>query len=136
MLVTGLILIALVAAATLIGGVLPLRFREHSRVFLAFSAGTLVGLALGELIPEGLEAFDDAHLVLAAFVVTMALDKLHILHPHPHGLDACCPPRSIPTHPWPCTAWWGFCSIRPWTAWPWPPPFAKTWPPPWPLPWP
>jgi ZIP family zinc transporter len=29
--------------------------------------------------------------VLAAFLVTMLLDKLHVLHPHAHGMDAECP---------------------------------------------
>lgn len=92
-----LLLVLLVVAATLGGGFLPLRFAQHNRVFLAFSAGTLVGLSLGELIPEALPALADPHsgflLVLGAFVGTMALDKLHVLHPHPHGLDACCPPE-------------------------------------------
>ncbi len=93
----GLALLAAVAAATLAGGWLPLRFRNESRLFLAFSAGTLVGLALGELIPEGLGASSDPHralaVVLASFVATMAADKLHILHPHPHRMEECCPPE-------------------------------------------
>jgi len=93
----GLVLLALVAAATLAGGIVPLHFREESRLFLAFSAGTLVGLALGELVPEGLAVAGDPHLalavVLAAFVATMAADKLHILHPHPHRMEECCPPE-------------------------------------------
>lgn len=92
-----LVLLAVVATATLAGGFLPLRFAQHTRVFLAFSAGTLVGLSLGELIPESLPALADPHvgflLVLAAFVGTMALDKLHVLHPHPHGLESSCPPE-------------------------------------------
>ncbi|GBC80883.1 hypothetical protein HRbin09_02133 [bacterium HR09] len=95
-------LVLAVVLATLLGGVVPLTWERHSRVFLAFSAGTLVGLALGELVPEGLGSFADPHqgamLVLLAFVTTMALDKLHILHPHPHGLDAQCPTTEH-THP-------------------------------------
>jgi len=87
--------LALVMAATVVGGMVPLHFRQESRLFLAFSAGTLVGLSLGELVPEGLAEAGDAHLamavVLAAFVATMAADKLHILHPHPHRLAECCP---------------------------------------------
>jgi zinc transporter, ZIP family len=87
-------LLLAVAAATLLGGAVPLRFQRSSRLFLAFSAGTLVGLALLELIPEGLKASgDDPHgpmlLVLVAFVVTMLLEKLHVLHPHQHGTEGC-----------------------------------------------
>ncbi len=85
-----------VVAATLAGGAVPLRFERHSRFFLGFSAGTLVGLALLELVPEGLaELGGDPHaplrLVLGAFLLTMLLDKLHVLHPHEHGMDAACP---------------------------------------------
>jgi ZIP family zinc transporter len=84
---------ALVVLATLLGGAVPLRFHRLSRAFLGFSAGALVALALLELIPEALEADVDAHwgfrLVLAAFLATMLLDKLHILHPHDHGMSKC-----------------------------------------------
>lgn len=93
---TGLAVLAVVTAATLLGGALPLRFERHSRLFLSFSAGTLVALALLELIPEGLAGAEDPHprllLVLVAFLATMLADKLHILHPHQHGMDAACPP--------------------------------------------
>ncbi len=92
---TGLALLAAVVAATVLGGALPLRFERHSRLFLSFSAGTLVALALLELIPEGLHGAEDPHTrllwVLAAFLVTMLADKLHVLHPHEHGMDAACP---------------------------------------------
>lgn len=91
-----LLAVVVVAAATLAGGALPLWFDRHSRVFLGFSAGTLVGLALLELIPEGTEAVPlDSHpemlVVLGAFLATMLLDKLHVLHPHSHGMDESCP---------------------------------------------
>lgn len=91
-----LVILAAVIGATLAGGSVPLRFEAHSRLFLSFSAGTLVGLALVELIPEGLHALaGDPHrkllAVLAAFLFTLLLDKLHVLHPHPHAMDASCP---------------------------------------------
>ncbi len=92
---TGLALLTAVVAATVLGGALPLRFERHSRFFLSFSAGTLVALALLELIPEGLHGAQDPHsrllLVLAAFLLTMLADKLHVLHPHEHGMDTACP---------------------------------------------
>lgn len=92
----GILLVAAVVGATLLGGALPLRFERQGRIFLLFSAGTLVGLALLELIPEGMEGLGGgAHtnmlLVLGAFLATMLLDKLHVLHPHEHGMDADCP---------------------------------------------
>lgn len=91
-------LLVLVIAATLAGGTLPLRFDRHARLFLGFSAGTLVSLALIELIPEGLVGLGgDSHnwllLVLGSFLATMLLEKLHVLHPHEHGLDEDCPPH-------------------------------------------
>jgi ZIP family zinc transporter len=90
------LLLAGVVLATLAGGMVPLRFEQHSRVFLSFSAGTLVALALLELIPEGIAGrTDDIHVlllvVLASFLATLLLDRLHVLHPHEHGMDASCP---------------------------------------------
>ena len=95
-LLPGLLLLAGVVLATLAGGLLPLRFEQHSRMFLSFSAGTLVALSLLELIPEAIAASgDDIHrlmlVVLAAFLATLLLDKLHVLHPHEHGMDESCP---------------------------------------------
>jgi ZIP family zinc transporter len=92
-----LVLVAAVASATLLGGALPLRFERHGRLFLFFSAGALIALALIELIPEGMVRRHGAEptrmvLVLGAFLATMLLDKLHVLHPHEHGMNAACPP--------------------------------------------
>ncbi len=92
----GLGLLLLLVLATLAGGAIPLRHQAHTRTFLSFSAGALVGLALIELIPEGLEAFGgEIHpkllVVLGAFLLTMLLDKSHVLHPHSHAMDAGCP---------------------------------------------
>jgi ZIP family zinc transporter len=89
---------AVVVAATLAGGAVPLRLEQHARLLLCFSAGTLVALALLELIPDGIGALGGEPritllLVLAAFLGTMALDKLHVLHPHSHAMDSNCPPE-------------------------------------------
>jgi zinc transporter, ZIP family len=96
LLLSGSLLLAGVVLATLAGGMVPLRFEQHSRVFLSFSAGTLVALALLELIPEGVAGRGgDTHrlllIVLGSFLATLLLDKLHVLHPHEHGMDASCP---------------------------------------------
>jgi zinc transporter ZupT len=98
MILLGACLLLAVVTCTLAGGAVPLRFERHARTFLSFSAGTLVGLALLELIPEGIEdAGGRAHsrllVVLAAFLATMLLDKLHALHPHSHRMDTDCPPE-------------------------------------------
>ncbi len=92
----GVALVGAVAAATLAGGWLSLRWQAHSHLLLSFSAGTLVGLALAELIPEALSAVGGGphgalFVVLGAFVFTMLMDKLHVLHPHPHGMEGACP---------------------------------------------
>ncbi len=88
--------LAVVAGATLAGGAIPLRLERHSRMFLSFSAGTLVALALLELVPEGVETLGGGMhagllVVLGAFLATLLLDKLHVLHPHAHAMDADCP---------------------------------------------
>jgi len=98
MIVAAFALLALVILATIAGGVLPLRFGGQGRMFLGFSAGTLVGLALIELIPEGLDGLGgDPHhwllLSLGSFLGAMLLEKLHVLHPHEHGMDEACPPH-------------------------------------------
>jgi ZIP family zinc transporter len=92
----GISLLLVLVLATLAGGAIPLRLERHTRTFLSFSAGALVGLALIELIPEGLEiptgqSQPKLLIVLGAFLVTMLLDKSHVLHPHSHAMDADCP---------------------------------------------
>jgi ZIP family zinc transporter len=97
-LLIGTVTLLAVLASTLAGGAVPLRFERHSRMLLSFSAGTLVGLALLELIPTAINGMGGDPqpkllVVLGAFLVTMLLDKLHILHPHSHRMDAECPPE-------------------------------------------
>ncbi|MCJ7442207.1 MAG: ZIP family metal transporter [Thermoanaerobaculaceae bacterium] len=97
-LLIGTVTLLAVLASTLAGGAVPLRFERHSRMLRSFSAGTLVGLALLELIPAAIEGSGGDPqpkllVVLGAFLVTMLLDKLHILHPHSHRMDAECPPE-------------------------------------------
>jgi len=94
-LTAGFVLVLAVVVCTLAGGAVPLHFERHARTLLSFSAGTLVGLALLELIPDGIEgSAGRVHpkllAVLAGFLATMLLDKLHVLHPH--EMDADCPP--------------------------------------------
>ena len=44
------------SAATLFGGGLALRFRSALTLFLGFSSGAVIGVALFDLLPEALEA--------------------------------------------------------------------------------
>jgi zinc transporter ZupT len=96
-LTAGFVVVLAVVVCTLAGGAVPLHFERHARTLLSFSAGTLVGLALLELIPEGIEGgagglHPKLLVVLGGFLATMLLDKLHVLHPHAHEMDADCPP--------------------------------------------
>jgi zinc transporter ZupT len=82
---------ALAFAATLLGGVFALRFRDRLHLILGFSAGAVIGVALFDLLPESM-ALADAHygpttlsLVIAAgFFAYLIIDRLILLHPHTH----------------------------------------------------
>ncbi len=42
------------AAATLLGGLFALRFRDKLHLILGFSAGALIGVAFFDLLPEAI----------------------------------------------------------------------------------
>jgi ZIP family zinc transporter len=46
---------------TLLGGTLVLRFRNHLDLLSGFSSGTIIGVALFDLLPEGLDLAGDSH---------------------------------------------------------------------------
>jgi ZIP family zinc transporter len=73
-------------SATVIGGLLALRFRDHLHLILGFSAGAVVGVALFDLLPEAIE-FGGSTSVLAlaisgGFFGYLILDRLILLHTH------------------------------------------------------
>jgi zinc transporter ZupT len=90
------ILIACAAfAATLIGGLFAIRFRDRLHLILGFSAGAVVGVALFDLLPEAISLggrFHDASTVAlyvaAGFLAYLVIDRLILLHPQEHSHDA------------------------------------------------
>ena len=74
------------SAATLFGGGLALRFRSALTLFLGFSSGAVIGVALFDLLPEALEAgrrvYSDLAITTATgigFAAYLALDRLPLL---------------------------------------------------------
>ncbi len=88
-----LVFIALGAfLATIIGGLLALRFQDKLHLVLGFSAGALLGVAFFDLLPEALELAGetfDANVITACvalgFVIFMMIDRF--IAPHHHGDD-------------------------------------------------
>lgn len=80
--------------ATLLGGLLALKFKDRLHLILGFSAGAILGVAFFDLLPEALELgkdyFDPSTLlsfVALGFILYMVLDRTIILHTHAHGDD-------------------------------------------------
>ena len=95
---TGAVLVMAIAcaacAATLIGGALALRFRDKLHLLLGFSAGTVIAVALFDLLPESLELGKNLFApstVLGftglGFFAYAVLDRLVILHCHTDDED-------------------------------------------------
>jgi ZIP family zinc transporter len=89
------LLISLAAfAATMIGGLFAIRFRDRLHLILGFSAGAVVGVALFDLLPEAMSLGGTfypperiALFIAAGFLVYLVIDRLILLHPqeHDHG---------------------------------------------------
>ncbi|MEK7644735.1 MAG: ZIP family metal transporter [Patescibacteria group bacterium] len=84
-----LIFIAIGAfAATFLGGLFALRFRDTLHLVLGFSAGAVIGVAFFDLLPEALElaapfsASTVTTAVAIGFVLYMLLDRLIVPHVH------------------------------------------------------
>jgi zinc transporter ZupT len=94
-----LILISCAAfAATLIGGVFALKFRDKLHLILGFSAGAVAGVALFDLLPEAIELGGQYHdpSTIALFVAFglfgyLILDRLILLHTHEEDDEANAP---------------------------------------------
>ena len=93
---TILLVASLAFAATMLGGVFALRFRDNLHLILGFSAGAVVAVALFDLLPEAMRLGDDpariAMFVAAGFFAYLVLDRVVLLHPqhvdgheHDHG---------------------------------------------------
>ena len=85
-----IILISLFAsAATLVGGLFALRFRDKLHLILGFSAGAVAGVALFDLLPEAIALGTPYHsastialVVALGFFGYLILDRLILLHTH------------------------------------------------------
>jgi len=89
-----LILSALFAfLATLLGGLLALRFKDKLHLVLGFSAGAVIGVAFFDLIPEALNLGQQfyssttiATFIGVGFLVYLLLDRWVMLHHHDDGI--------------------------------------------------
>jgi ZIP family zinc transporter len=83
-----IILIALAAlAATTLGGVFALKFKDHLHLILGFSAGAIIGVAFFDLLPEAIElgkgSYDISHLTAVTalgFITYTVLDRFIFFH--------------------------------------------------------
>lgn len=80
--------------ATLLGGMLALRFRDKLHLILGFSAGAVIAVAFFDLLPESLEIgknfYSNATIttfVALGFLVYLILDRVVFLHAHAHDGD-------------------------------------------------
>lgn len=76
-------------AATLLGGVFALRFKDKLHLILGFSAGAVIGVAFFDLLPEAIElgskSFDVAFItsiVALGFISYTVLDRFVFFHSH------------------------------------------------------
>ena len=85
--------IALAAcAATLLGGLFALRFRDKLHLILGFSAGAVIGVAFFDLLPEAIDLGSSHYdtstvtaLVALGFGTFMILDRSILFHSHDHN---------------------------------------------------
>ncbi len=80
----GILLGVVTFASAFIGGLFALRFKDKLHLILGFSAGTLIGVVLFDLIPEAIEisASVNGTLILVAlgFAIYLILDRVLVLH--------------------------------------------------------
>src|SRR5471030_2003837 len=88
-----LLIVAVAFAATMLGGIFALRFRDRLHLILGFSAGAVVAVALFDLLPSAM-SFGAASgpalisvFIAAGFLAYLMLDRLILIHPHDHRDD-------------------------------------------------
>ncbi len=76
-------------ASTLVGGLCALRLRDHLHLILGFSSGAVLGVALFDLIPEGISLAGTRigvpatmGVLSAGFLLYMLLDRAFVMHRH------------------------------------------------------
>ena len=86
-----LVIVSITFAATMLGGVFALRFRDRLHLILGFSAGAVVAVALFDLLPEAMTAGSSygppsiALFIALGFLAYLIFDRLILIHPHDHG---------------------------------------------------
>jgi zinc transporter ZupT len=82
----------LASVAAFIGGTIALRFKDKLHIILGFSAGTVIGVALFDLIPEAIELGGEflhveevTALVGLGFLIYLVLDRVFSFHIHGHN---------------------------------------------------
>jgi len=83
-------------AVKALGGLLGVRLKDHLHLILGFSAGTIFGVSIFDLLPEALDLTHNYYLtdtvtilIAAGFSLYMLLDRLFSLHVH----DKCDNPK-------------------------------------------
>jgi zinc transporter ZupT len=78
-------------ASTLLGGLFAIKFSDKLHLILGFSAGTVMGIALFDLIPESLDLASKSYstalttlLMGAGFIFYMIFDRYFSIHNHGH----------------------------------------------------
>ena len=102
----GMLLVGLGAgAATLAGGGLVLRFRSTLDLMLGFSSGTIIGVALFDLLPEALDLAGDSHSHLsittavgAGFALYLIVDRISVTTSKESGGHRHLGPASLTLH--------------------------------------
>lgn len=87
-----LVYIALaISAATFLGGLIALRFKDKLHIILGFSAGAVIAVAFFDLLPEALElgsSFYDSStitsIVALGFIAYLIFDRVIFIHAHTH----------------------------------------------------
>ncbi len=76
-------------AATYLGGILALRWKDKLHLVLGFSSGAVIGVAFFDLLPESLELASTHYeipvitaTIAAGFLGFMFLNRVFLLHPH------------------------------------------------------
>ncbi len=89
---TVLLISAIAFAATMLGGLFALRFRDRLHLILGFSAGAVIGVALFDLLPESMKLLSGPSreaklslLIALGFFAYLIVDRVILLHPHAHG---------------------------------------------------
>lgn len=87
-----LLLSLLTFLSTFTGGLFAIRFKDKLSIIIGFSAGAVIGVVFFDLLPEvfslGVKQYSIqtiSMIIVAGFLFYMVLDRLSILHTHPHG---------------------------------------------------